>query len=175
MERIHDVIRNTATPSWVRHVPYNFGDPAAGTMKADEWRTMFTIYLPIALISLWGQGTLHSSVNEATHLQRILDHTMNLVCAVGLACRRTMTTSRAQAYRKYMAAWVSDLTTLHPHVTARPNGHMALHIYDFLLLFCPVRSWWCFPFERLIGMLQRIPNSHKFGLFIPYDVVVELC
>ena len=167
--QVRDVIRDTATPSWVRSVPYNFGDPAAGTLKADEWRTMITIYLPIALISLWGEGTSHVSIDEATHLQCVLDHTMCLVSAVWLTCMlRTMTTFRAKAYREYMAAWVSDLTTLHPHVTARPNGHMALHIYDFLLLFGPVRSWWCFPFERLIGMLQRIPNNHKFGKFIPF-------
>jgi hypothetical protein len=36
MEQIHDVIRDTATPSWVQSVPYNFGDPGAGTLKADE-------------------------------------------------------------------------------------------------------------------------------------------
>jgi hypothetical protein len=36
MEQIHDVIRDTATPSWVWSVPYNFGDPGAGTLKANE-------------------------------------------------------------------------------------------------------------------------------------------
>jgi hypothetical protein len=53
------------------------------------------------------------------------------------------------------------------HITAWPNGHMGLHIYDFLLLFGPVYSWWCFSFECLLGMLQCILNNHKFGLFIP--------
>ncbi|KAI5980970.1 hypothetical protein EDD15DRAFT_2380662 [Pisolithus albus] len=54
MQRIQQVIKDTHTPSWVRSVPHNFGDARAGTLKADEWRTMVTIYLPLALISLWG-------------------------------------------------------------------------------------------------------------------------
>jgi hypothetical protein len=108
-------------------------------LKSDEWHTTITIYLLVALISLWGERTLHISTDKkATHLWCVLNHTMCLVSAVQLACIRTMTTSCAKPYHQYMAAWVSELTTLHPHVTARPNGHMALHIYDFysfLVLF----------------------------------------
>ena len=40
---------------------------------------------------------------------------------------------------------------------------MACHIYDYLKLFGPVQSWWCFPFECLIGHLQRLPLNDKFG------------
>jgi hypothetical protein len=54
MKHIQDVIANTATPSWLNLVPYNFSDAAAGPLKADEWRTMTTVYIPLALISLWG-------------------------------------------------------------------------------------------------------------------------
>ncbi|KAJ3765118.1 hypothetical protein FB446DRAFT_833337 [Lentinula raphanica] len=78
-----------------------------------------------------------------------------------------MTASRAQAYREYIASWTQDLRRLFPHVREgipRPNVHAAGHIYDFLLLFGPVLSWWCFPFERLIGVLQKInTNDHKGG------------
>ncbi|OAX32016.1 hypothetical protein K503DRAFT_672842, partial [Rhizopogon vinicolor AM-OR11-026] len=49
MQRIADVIRTTDRPSSLRSVPYNFGEAKAGTLKADEWRTLTTVYLPIAL------------------------------------------------------------------------------------------------------------------------------
>ncbi|KAF8576401.1 hypothetical protein K439DRAFT_1622880 [Ramaria rubella] len=71
---IRAVVKNTVTPSWINLVPYNFRDPAAGTLKADK-----------CLISLFGL----------------------------------------------------------------------------------VQSWWCFPFECLIGMLQWLPHNHKFGQFEP--------
>ncbi|KAI5995796.1 hypothetical protein F5J12DRAFT_896429 [Pisolithus orientalis] len=40
---------------------------------------------------------------------------------------------------------------------------MSIHIYDYLRLFGPVQSWWCFPYECLIGHLQHMPTNHKFG------------
>lgn len=161
MKRIKQVIKEMVTPAWLPSVPRNFGDAAAGTPKADEWRTMTTVYFPIALISIWGEGSLYCSPS----FQRILDHTMALVSAVSLACMRTMTETRMSAYRENLATWVRDLKVLHPESNHRVNGHMAFHIYDFLRLFGPVHSWWCFPFERLIGQLQRLPHNHMHGKF----------
>lgn len=163
MRHIKNTIRDTTTPSWLSSVPSNFGDAAAGTLKADEWRTMSTVYFPLALISLWGEGTLHESPDLAAKLRRVLDHTMGLVCAVSLACARSMSRTRAAAYLQYMKAYIGDLQNIHPKIDHRTIHHMALHIYDFLLLFGPVRSWWCFPFERLVGKIQRLLSNHKFG------------
>ena len=48
----------------------------------------------------------------------------------------------------------------------RPNIHAAGHIYDFLLLFGLVMSWWAFPFEYLIGVLQQVNmNDYIGGMF----------
>ncbi|KAI9568422.1 hypothetical protein HD554DRAFT_2260500 [Boletus coccyginus] len=63
LQRICTVIRDTSTPSWLRSVPVNFGDLAAGTIKADEWHSLITIYIPIALISLWGQSESEDHLN----------------------------------------------------------------------------------------------------------------
>lgn len=163
IQRIRDVIRDTASPSWLNSVPRNFGDAAAGTLKADEWRTMWTVYLPMALVSLWGEGISHQSADTPQKLRDVLDHSMALASAITLACMRTTTQARATAYRAHVVAWVRNLERLYPNINHRTNNHMAIHIYDFLLLFGPVRSWWCFPFERLIGQLQRLHTNHKFG------------
>ncbi|KAG1866120.1 hypothetical protein F4604DRAFT_1928133 [Suillus subluteus] len=163
MQRIANVIRTADTPSSLRSVPYNFGETKAGTVKADEWRTLTTVYLPIALVSLWGEGSTHRNSEIAVSHCAILDHTMALVSAVHIVCLRSMMTARAAAYRGYIVDWIRDLQVLLPHATHRTNGHMALHVWDYLQLFGPVRSWWCFPYERLIGQLQRLPSNHIFG------------
>ena len=31
----------------------------------------------------------------------------------------------------------------------------------------PVHAWWTFPFERLIGLLQRIPTNFQNGKLLP--------
>ncbi|KJA14083.1 hypothetical protein HYPSUDRAFT_150821, partial [Hypholoma sublateritium FD-334 SS-4] len=49
LQRVRDVIRDTDTPSWLPSVPYNFGSSSAGNLKADEWRTLTTVYFPISL------------------------------------------------------------------------------------------------------------------------------
>lgn len=164
MRRIQQVMEETDMPSWLRSVPRNFGEARAGTLKADEWRTMTTVYLPLALVSVWGEGSAHPTREVAAHLRQVLDHTMHLVSAIRISCYRVMTASRITAYRSHITAWLASLKRLFPDASFRPNGHMACHISDYLELFGPVRSWWCFPFERLIGQLQRLPINHKFGL-----------
>ncbi|KAJ3818491.1 hypothetical protein F5880DRAFT_1491291 [Lentinula raphanica] len=56
LTHIQSVIREALTPSWVNSVPKNFGEAKAGSLKADEWRTLSTLYLPIALVILWGDN-----------------------------------------------------------------------------------------------------------------------
>lgn len=167
---IQKVIVDLIKPAYVNSVPKNFGEAKAGSMKANEWQWLSTLHLPVALIIHWGDNDgMPPSVDdlEARYLLKALDHSMALFQSASIACRYTMTRDRAQAYREYMKIWTRDLRTLFPHVregVPRPNIHAAAHIYDFLLLFGPVLSWWCFPFERLIGVLQKVnTNDHKGG------------
>jgi hypothetical protein len=166
MCRIKDVIRDTAVPSWLGSVPHNYGDKATGPVKADEWRNLSTIFIPLALIIMWGEGSSHSSPEDAARFREILDHTMLMVSAISLACMRTMTQTRSAAYLKYMAQYIEDLIIIHPQINHRPNHHMSMHLPHFFRLFGPVRSWWCFPFERLIGQIQRLLSNHKLGMFL---------
>jgi len=165
ISRVQEVIKNTHAPSWLGSVPRNFGETSAGTIKAAEWRVLITVHLPLAFISLWGDGTSHDRPEDALAMRKILDHTMSLVSAVILVCYRSMTARRAEDYLKYITQYVRDLKTLYTvwDVNYKPKHHMAFHLFDFLVLFGPVRSWWMFPFERLIGHLQRLPHNHMHG------------
>ncbi|KAF9042674.1 hypothetical protein BDP27DRAFT_1244376 [Rhodocollybia butyracea] len=159
LPHIQKVIRETVAPSWLNSVQKNYGDAKAGSIKVDEWQTLNSVFLPIALITLW------DDVSESGLLLKALHHTMALFQATIIACRYTTTAPRVQAFREYIDLWVQHLWTLIPGV-ARPNIHAIGHIYDFLLLFGPVLSWWCFPFERLIRVVQKInTNSHIGGRY----------
>ena len=91
MQHIRDVIKCTITPSWINSIPSNFGHAAASQLRADEWHTISTIYLPLDLVSLWGKGTSHSLPDIGAHLPCVLDHTMALVSTITLACLQTTT------------------------------------------------------------------------------------
>jgi hypothetical protein len=163
IQHIRNVITNTITPSWLGSVPKNFGDASAGTLKADEWRTLVTVYLPFALISLWGAGSFHKTDAKAKRMREVLDHSMDLFCATRLICLRTMTIHRMEAFRGLMVQYISNLRDIHPEAPYKTSHHLSLHMYEFLKLFGPARSWWTFPFERLIGILQRLPHNDKSG------------
>lgn len=162
---IQHTIKETVSPSWIHSVPRNYGEANAGSIKADEWRILSTVYLPIALVTLWGDNDGAPPAQDS-YLLKVLDHTMALFQAVTLVVRYTMNKSRIAKYRQYIKEWVDGLPVLHPHTTKfslRPNVHAALHLYDFLTLFGPVISWWCFPFERLIGGLQKTKTNNLIG------------
>ncbi|KAJ3832861.1 hypothetical protein F5878DRAFT_435281 [Lentinula raphanica] len=176
LAHIQSVIRETSTPSWVNSLPKNFGEAKAGSLKADEWRTLSALYLPIALVRSGVTMMVFHPVDDtdAGHLFQALNHTMALFQATILGCRYTMTASRARAYREYIPSGMQDLRRLFPHVREgipRPNVHAAGHIYDFLLLFGPVLSWWCFPFERLIGVLQKVNTNDHRGVEMEATIV----
>jgi hypothetical protein len=92
---------------------------------------------------------------------------MDLVQAICLAGKCPVTPLRADLFRLYYKKFLSALRTLLPNATLRPNDHMAFHIYDGLLSFGPMRSWWTFPFERLNGKLQDLPHNQKIGQLSP--------
>ncbi len=146
---ISEVVARTDTPSWVHSVPLKFGDAGTGVLKADEWRSFATIYLPLALIKVWSSAE-NCPPSTRIALRMALDHTMSLVSAIILSCYRTTSFARAAAYRECMITYLRDLMLVYPasrNPHFLPNMHMSMHIFDFLLLFGPVHSWWTFPFE----------------------------
>lgn len=76
--------------------PRNFGSLGHGKLKADEWRAVCNVSLVITLTRLWGKksATLRN--------QNVLRNFLDLVIAVDLATRRTMTPELAALYDSHM-------------------------------------------------------------------------
>ena len=69
-------------------------------------------------------------------------------------------------YLAFMKIWVSGLHEIYPHTQTHkpwPNIHAALYMSDFLSLYGPAMSWWYFPFECLIGVLQKVKTNNIIG------------
>lgn len=157
------VVKSTKKASWLSTVPSEFGESKTGTLKADEWRSYATIYLPIALVILWGRHSKHAteSIKESYNIH--LNHTMSLVQALCLACYRTTNSYRTHAMHTHLRNYLTDLPLIHAGSNPTTIQHMSLHLAKFMDLFGPVHSWWTYPFERLIGQLQHFPTNNKFG------------
>ncbi|KAI0650198.1 hypothetical protein C8Q79DRAFT_923554 [Trametes meyenii] len=137
IRRLREDIATTIFPSWMERPPRNFGSPSHGKLKADQWRTACTVSMVITLTRLWGSSGV--------------EH---------LATRRSMSHSRAARFDYHINRYLSSLRTNFDHNLV-PNHHLSLHLQQCLELFGPVHAWWSFPFERFIGMLQRLNINHK--------------
>jgi hypothetical protein len=163
MDEIRGDIVNMLRPSWLTSVPSEFGSASYGKLKADQWRVLGTTFLPVSLVRLWSVVEVGNPRSEKC--RQILDVTMSLLSAVAIACSRVTSKKHAELYLNNMHSYLNGLKGLFPEYSFHPNHHMALHLRDYLLLYGPVHSWWTFPFERLIGILQRISTNYKIGRF----------
>ncbi|KAG2065538.1 hypothetical protein BDR04DRAFT_1032543, partial [Suillus decipiens] len=66
-------------------------------------------------------------------------------------------------YTRCMKAYLECIRGIFPHHSWRPNHHATLHICEFLLRYGPMHGWWMFPFERIIGALQKMNTNYKIG------------
>lgn len=163
LRQIQEDIANTSRPTWQASPPANFGSPAHGKLKADQWRTCIEFDLPVSLMNMW--STEVADVPEEIRLrrQRVLESTMLLSMAIRWATSHQTSARHVEAAQRYLGLYLKSLRDLCPNMDLHPVHHNALHLPEFLLRYGPIHGWWMFPFERLIGILQKVNNNYKIG------------
>lgn len=155
LRAIREDIRNISVPSWVQSVPSDLGDASHGKLKADEWRSLACLYALIPLMRLWTSASGKRAA--ALHL------TFTLVSAIVIATSRVTSSKHVDVYLDLMTAYAQGLKEHFPDFEFHPNHHLAFHLAEFLIQYGPIHEWWTFPFERIIGMLQRVLTNDKMG------------
>ncbi|KAG5715117.1 hypothetical protein E4T56_gene17600, partial [Termitomyces sp. T112] len=150
MKTIAEDLEYVVKPSWMPSVPLLSGSK----LKADEWRTLGCLNLPMSLIRLWSKHL----EQDRLHFLRL---TMSLMSAVLLATSRVTSEEHCARYLKFMVEYRKELRQLFPLYDCVPNHHVVFHIPEFIRLFGPVHGWWAFPFERAIGQLQRLSTNYN--------------
>jgi hypothetical protein len=143
-------------PSWMTRLPQSFGSASAGSLKADQWRVVATLYAPLVLIKEWHDA-------ESTDTRIWLEVTTDLMSAVYACSSHTVSSESIEHYKTFMLSYLSKVKEhfkVHKWV---PNYHAALHVIKLLELYGPTHGWWTFPFERLIRELQNVPNNSRMG------------
>jgi hypothetical protein len=161
IEEVRKDLKRMVKPSWVTSVPTSLSS-SGPKLKSDQWRTVGSLYLPVTLIRLWTNGSTNPSPN-AIRRQKLLHMTMLLFSAINVATSRVTSRRNAKVYLDFLIQYRQELHTLFPRYQCAANQHLAFHISTCLLLHGPVQGWWAFPFERVIGMLQRFSTNYKAG------------
>ena len=150
MKTIADDLEYVIKPSWMPLVPLSSGSK----LKADEWRTLGSLNLPLSLIRLWSKHPRQDRLD-------FLRLTMSLMSAVLLATSQVTSDEHCDRYLKFMLEYQKELWQLFPLYDCIPNQHLAFHIPEFIKLFGPVHEWWAVPFKRVIGQLQCLLTNYK--------------
>lgn len=167
LDTIRANINATIRPSYHRPPPANFGEAAAGKLKAEEWKSIIEWDLPVSLAQMWLLDSDTTSSDERRQRRRKLaQSTILLATAIRWATSYRTSQEHADQFMSCMQAYLNSLKGLYPRMRFRPNHHAALHIGPFLPRFGPMPGWWMFPFERIIGILQKIKTNYKLGKFI---------
>ncbi|KAJ3753451.1 hypothetical protein EV360DRAFT_22608, partial [Lentinula raphanica] len=163
LKRVQRIVREAITPSWMANPPADVGLAKAGMLKADHWRWLFAVHVPLAVLSLWRDSSPLASP-DAQRMNSVVETTMHLSCASLVMTKRSLSLERRNLYRHLLRLHVLGLRQDFPGWIF-PSHHLAFHIFDGMENFGGVRNCWGFPFELTIGKLQRIPNNHISGQF----------
>jgi len=170
---IRDDIAATVRPRWHATPPPNLGQVSHGKLKADEWRSCFEFDIPVSLLRIETQR-IASGRQTDEYRAKLVHSTFLLATAIRWATSHRMSTKHIEQYTKTMKNYLKTLKDLRPNQRFRPNHVNALLIGKYLRLYGPVRGWWMFPFERVIGNLQRSSTNNKLGERCPFPAIVMI-
>lgn len=155
LNKINILLPRIHVPSWINRPIRSLGNKSFGKLKADEWRNLFTIQLPLLLIPMWTNGEQRD--------QSLLKNLAHLTSLVNLGLKRSMTSDRIERYRHHLSQYLEGVLVLFPHAKLVTNHHMAFHLAECLERFGPVRAWWSFPFKRLMGGILKAGHNNHMG------------
>ena len=161
MAQIRKDITEITLPSWISAAPKNFGLFQHGKLKADEWRTMGTIILPLSLGIRW------SGLKSTERQRELLANFFHLVIAVNCATRRSVSEEDIIRFDTHMTTYVREIVSLFGPCLV-PNNHLSLHLPGVLRKFGPAHNWWSYPFERYNGIISRIRTNYKIGSLVGF-------
>ena len=152
MLKIHECIANAIVPTWITHPPQNLGKKSHGKLKADQWYTLFTIFLPMVLPELWLASGKHQD-------SALLNNFHDLVMCTNIIGSYTMSNPVANNYLHYYIRYCQISKTLFLMVATRPNYHYAMHNAELMKFWGPLPILSEFPFEQHNGTLQKINTN----------------
>jgi hypothetical protein len=162
--QVQSIIAQIQRPPSQQPLPSNFGSPSHGKLKSSQWATGIEFDLTVALVKLWlSEKSNGDDMGIQQQRVKAINATIYLSIALRWATSSIVTKAHAERYLHWMRKYLDAILDLHPEMDLKPSHHAALHIPEFLERFGPMRGWWMYFFEQLIGLLQLVKINYKFG------------
>ncbi|MBW0557442.1 hypothetical protein O181_097157 [Austropuccinia psidii MF-1] len=153
-EKIRKRIQEVVVPKGVTRIPREVGSAGNGKLKASEWRALFGIYIPLAVLDVFwnvGSNKYNLLINTGALIEctRILGATSNVP---------EDSVRFGQTYQSYQ----QTSKVMFPNLRVTPNHHYAMHFPDQLKWWGPMMGVSEFAGERLVGCMEET-IMNKFG------------
>lgn len=152
---INKMLPRVRIPTWIKRAVPVLGKASFGRLKADEWRNLFTVQLPLILPLYWS--------NSLPITRSLLHNFSHLVSLVNIALKRSTSTKQIHRYRHHIKSYLTSCLVIFEDVQLAPNHHMAMHLADCMERFGPTRSYWSFHMERAMGQILKACDNNRFG------------
>ena len=107
--KIHECINDAVVPTWITRPPRNLGEKSHGKLTADQWYTLFTIFLPMVLPELWLASGKRRDLD-------LLNNFYDLVTCTNIIGSYTISNAAADDYLHYYIRYRQTSKTLFPTV-----------------------------------------------------------
>ncbi|KAI7963216.1 hypothetical protein MJO29_003643 [Puccinia striiformis f. sp. tritici] len=163
LAHIRKALPDIIIPRGVTQVPLNLGDPKHGKLKASEWHSLFSTYLPLSLINFFVDNPAKCATDNN---QNLLLNFSSLVICTNIVSLKSINDSDsnklAEAYSLYTET--SKLVFDSPKIL--PNHHYALHLPEQMKWWGPLSNVSEFSGERVNGILQKMKTNGIIGELI---------
>ncbi|KAL5512094.1 hypothetical protein ACEPAG_3615 [Sanghuangporus baumii] len=166
LDLLNAYVNEFEMPSWLGRLPSEVGYPAAGSLSADEYKTLALVYRPIVIPFVWSEWQPVAAKDHEAALKRwrkkpgsdpeprIRMHEdepanfLKLAATLKILLGRSIRDVDIERAKKNLLEYLQGYLKLHPE-DVKPNFHWVVHLFDQIYDYGPVYSFWTFIFERL--------------------------
>ncbi|KAG1727964.1 uncharacterized protein EDB91DRAFT_1239467 [Suillus paluster] len=188
LEVLHEMLADFVVPGSCGKLPTDIGMPSGGSLTADQWLLLSTVYGPVIpfiaqVPQLWSkclptdadQEILNQRAEKFLQATLKADEKNALVeakkkgkDAYAAEKARIMNekaeVAEAKRVAKLHAAAAKQAEKLYGSSVSKPNHHYATHVADCTHNFGSLNNFWMFLFERLNKVLKSFKtNNHADG------------
>ncbi|KAJ7460352.1 hypothetical protein B0H11DRAFT_2242123 [Mycena galericulata] len=180
---IHKFMESYESPLWAGHLPLRVGEPAGGSLTADEYKFAVTgpwaIIIPIvwerflhesdkdyaAAMSRWKRTGKAKGEDEPSPRMVEGEDTnfLRFATASKIIVGRSIRMDRLHRVKTLLQDYLLGFLEIYGQDAIMPNHHWAVHCPDQLVDYGPVYNFWAFLTEHLNKLLENLNSNNWTG------------
>jgi hypothetical protein len=162
LAHIRKALPEIILPCGLTQVPANLGDPKHGKLKASEWHSLFSTYLPLSLFNFFVHDPTKCATDGSSNENLLLNFSSLVICT-NIVSLKSTTNADANKFAEAYLLYTETLKVVFDQPKIVPNHHYALHTPKQMKWWGPLLNVSEFSGEKVNGMLQKMKTNGIIG------------